>query len=246
MGIPCYLAMTEAEMAHTEIFPRHSGWMACHFSPYGTGLSNLPDDLPPDCLLILNDRTPNHGHDPELVCRQLSQCITRFHCPGLLLDFQQKENPELQELVSYLIKQLSCPVAVSAPYAAREGCAVFLPPVPPSDALTDSLAPWKGREIWLEVALGGEIITLTEHGAESVPLPYPDLTVQSFCDEQLHCHYRVSLSENRAEFTLWRTVEDLYALAEEAEGLGVTAMVGLYQELVERGHDPAGNSCVQP
>ena len=231
MGIPCYLAMTGAEMENTEVFPRYSGWMACHFSPYGTGLSNLPDDLPPNALLILNDRIPIYGHDSDIICQQLAQCITHFHCRGLLLDFQQNGNKELQQLVCHLATQISCPVAVSVPYAACEGCAVFLPPIPPSDALADALAPWKGREIWLEVALDGEIITLAEHGAESVPLPYPDLTVQSFCDEQLHCHYRVNLTDDRAEFTLWRTAEDLQALIIEAEKLGVKATVGPYQEL---------------
>ena len=231
MGIPCYLAMTGAEMEKAEVFPRHSGWMACHFSPYGTGLSNLPKDLPPDSLLILNDRTPIHGHDAELVCRQLVQCMERFHCPGLLLDFQQPENPQLQQLVRHVTQQLSCPVAVSAPYAAYVSCAVFLPPVPPSEPLAEALAPWEGREIWLELALDGEIITLTEQGAATFPLPFPQMTQPAFQDEHLHCHYRTLVSDTQAEFTLWRTVEDLRDLLAEAETLGVTAATGLYQEL---------------
>ena len=47
MAIRQYLAMTAAEMTQAGSLPRHSAWMACHFSPYSTGLTNLPDRLPP-------------------------------------------------------------------------------------------------------------------------------------------------------------------------------------------------------
>ena len=64
MAIPQYLAMTAAEMAGTAPLPRYMAWMACHFSPYSTGLTNRPAKLRQGSLLILNDRTPIHCHDP--------------------------------------------------------------------------------------------------------------------------------------------------------------------------------------
>ena len=42
MAIRQYLAMTAAEMTQAGSLPRHAAWMACHFSPYSTGLTNLP------------------------------------------------------------------------------------------------------------------------------------------------------------------------------------------------------------
>lgn len=231
MGIPYYLAMTGAEMAHAEVFPRHSGWMACHFSPYGTGLSNLPRELPPGSLLIVDDITPPHSHDPVLMAEQLSLCAETWHCSGLLLDFQRPGCVETAAIAKHLASALPCPTAVSAAYAGDLDCAVCLPPVPPSQPLEAYLSPWSGRETWLELALDGESITLTEQGAATVPLPCPQLSQPGFRDDCLHCHYRIHLTDDRAEFTLWRTEEDLAALMEAAENLGVMAAVGLYQEL---------------
>ena len=93
MAIPQYLAMTAAEMALAPL-PPHPAWMACHFSPYSTGLTNLPPKLRQGSLLILNDRTPIHCHDPERVCRELNTALHRFGCVGLLVDFQNPVCPE--------------------------------------------------------------------------------------------------------------------------------------------------------
>jgi len=227
MGIPCYLAMTAAEMLEKSILPEKTAWMACQFSPYGTGLSNLPPALPPNQVLMLNDENPIRGHDPQRILTELRSCISQCRC--LVLDFQRPGNSEALELVSAL-QELPCPLVVSQPYA-REDCGVLLPPAPLSASLEDYLSPWKNQEIWLELALDGEILTLTEQGTESVPLPYPDLTQTGFRDNTLHCHYRTQVTEDQAEFTLWRTAKDLDDLIEDAEELGVTAAIGLYQEL---------------
>ena len=45
MGLPLYLAMTAAELSAAEALPRKMAYMACHFSLYGTGLSNIPEQL---------------------------------------------------------------------------------------------------------------------------------------------------------------------------------------------------------
>jgi hypothetical protein len=89
MVLPRYLAQTREEFAVCPSLPEHPAWMACHFSPYGTGLSNLPEALPKGSLLILNDRTPVFGHDPLQVAAQLEESVVRLECSGILLDFSQ-------------------------------------------------------------------------------------------------------------------------------------------------------------
>ena len=230
MPIAHYLAMTAAEMTGNSAFPRHAAWMACHFSPSGVGLSNLPNWLPPDCLLILDDSTPIHDHAPERIASELIACMERLQCVGLLLDFQRPGIEQTRKLAEYLCGAFSFPVVVSDTYAAGLDCGVFVSPIPPDEAMASRLARWRGREIWLDTTMEGLEIVLTEKGAKSIPLPhqkYPDCGLE---DRLLHCHYRISLSENSAAFTLWRTKSDISAQLEEAEALGVTAAVGLYQE----------------
>lgn len=230
MAIAQYFAMTAAEIRANGPLPSGLAWMACHFSPYGTGLSNLPNALPPDSLLILNDRTPIHGHDPARIARQLEERITALSCQGLLLDFQRPGEPETAALVRYLTDTLPCPVIISDKYGDGLDCPVFLPPVPPDTALSAHLAPWQGRKLWLDITLEGIALTLTKEGACAVPLPRPFPVTKGRREETLHCHYRIDLPDSAAKFTLWRTAADLEELLEEAERLGVTAAVGLYQE----------------
>lgn len=232
MAIAPFLAMTAAEMRNCSAFPQKIAWMACHFSPYGLGLSNLPKELPPGSLLMVDDVTPPHGHDPALIAQQLLQCTEALACCGILLDFQRAACAETGAIAKHLTAALPCPVAVSACYAGDLDCPVFLPVVPPSVPLEAHISPWRGREIWLEIGLEGELLTLTKQGCEATPLPYPNPDKAGFADKELHCRYTVETNEKSAGFTLWRTKEDLEALLEEAEKLGGTGAVGLYQELV--------------
>lgn len=231
MAIKRNLAMTGAEIRANTALPDHIAWMACHFSPYGTGLCNLPTGLPEGAMLILNDRTPIHGHDPKRIAAQLEEVIAAQKCECLLLDFQRPGVTETARLVKEILTALPCRAAVSEPYAGGLGCPVFLPPVPPDMSVRDHLAPWEGREVWLEAALEGRVITLTENGADAAPLPCWDFPADGHRDDSLHCRYTISLSEDRVQFTLFRTPEDLAALLKEAEALGVSRAVGLYQEL---------------
>lgn len=120
---------------------------------------------------------------------------------------------------------------MSEPYAGGLDCPIFLPPAPLDVPLSDHLVPWKGREIWLELALDGVIITLTPEGAGTAPLPISEKPEDGHGEETLHCHYHIQLQEEQAKFTLFRTPEDLETLLDEAEKLGVTNAIGLYQEL---------------
>ena len=228
MVLPLYLAQTSLEMAGNSL-PEHPAYLACHFSPGGQGLSNLPQALPAGAMLILDDSTPMAGHDPELIVRQLADAIRQHSCESLLLDFQRGNISGQQELAKLLTDSLPCPVGVSEVYAELLSCPVFLPPVPPDKPLKDYLAPWQGREIWLEAALEGITLTLTEAGC-SVEALY-DFPEHGLTDEALPCHYTVGTTEKSAIFHLWRTRQDLESLLSEAESLGVTKAIGLWQEL---------------
>lgn len=234
MEIERYLAMTAAEIANSAVLPPKIAWMACHFSPYGTGLSNLPEHLPEGSLLILNDRTPWWNHDSDLIGAQLEERIARLSCRGLLLDFQRPGVPEVKELTSLLTGRLACPVGVSEPYAPGLSCPVFLPPVPLQQPVEEYLAPWQGREIWLELALNAEEILLTANGSTTTALPFCQRRPDDHRDDALHCHYSVHLSDDSARFTLHRTREDLDDLLEAAAPFGITTAVGLWQELKQQ------------
>ncbi len=230
MAFPFYLAMTAAEIQENRFLPPRLAYMACHFSPYGTGLSNRPKSLPQGSMLILNDRTPIHGHDHKLIAAQLEELAAGSHCSGILLDFQRPGCEETATLVRYLAQVLPYPVAVSHLYAEKLACPVFLPPLPPEEPITEYLRPWQGREIWLEAALEGTVITLTAEGAAFNPLSCAPPS-EGHADKSLHCHYTIDVADEQAAFTLFRTREDLQGLLAEAESLGVTQAVGLWQEL---------------
>lgn len=229
MAIPLYLAMTAAEFSACGGLPEKIAWMACHFSPYGTSVSNLPRTLPEGSLLILNDRTPVHGHDPQRIADELRQAVKALGCSGLLLDFQRPGCEETAKIAHALLA-LPCPVCMSECYAKELDCPVFLPPVLPHVPIEEHLAPWAGREIWLEAALEGEELTLTESGcqisAPGVPIESPEHR-----DAELFCHYRIAVEESCARFSLYRSRDDLAALLDAAGKLGVTRAVGLWQEL---------------
>lgn len=230
MVLPLYLAMTAAEIRTNTDFPPNIGYMACHFSPYSTGLSNCPIHLPEGSMLILNDRTPIHGHDHGLISDQLTALIEKLKCDSVLLDFQRPDVPELSLLAEKLSAALSCPVGVSDLYAKDLDCSVFLPPVMPNTPLSEHLAPWQGRDIWLDISQEAQEITLTEQGAQIIALPQYSDSQDSHADEALHCHYRIEL-EKTARFTLFRTEQDLKELLQEAARLGVSRAIGLHQEL---------------
>lgn len=229
MAIPVNLAMTAAEFCFCPCFPSEIGWMACHFSPSGPGLSNLPRALPPGSLLILDDQSPFDRHDPDRIADELAACIRALGCAALLLDFQRPDTAQVRSLTDRLSKSLPCPVAVTPPCVRETGAAVFLPPLPCHIPLKDWSASWAGRDAWLELSLDREVVTLTPQGAQIVPGSFED--GDGFSDEKLHCHYSVAVEANQAVFHLWRTGTDLAGLLEEAEQLGVKRAVGLYQEL---------------
>lgn len=230
MAIATFLAMTAAEICKNPQSDDKIAWMACHFSPYGLGLSNLPKTLPPGSLLMVDDITPIGKHDSGIILDQLCGCVETLACSGVLLDFQREGIEETAELVQQLSQALPCPVGVSSFYADVCTCAVCVPPVPLSTPPEDYFQSWKGREIWLELALEGEEITVTEEGTSFTSLPYPTSSEREFHEESLCCHYRIDTGEKEIKFLLRRSEEDLDCLLNLAEHFGVTTAVGLYQE----------------
>ncbi len=228
MAIARYLAMTAAEFAVQPEISERVAWMACHFSPYSTSLSNLPQKLPANSLLILNDSTPPEHQDPENISKELVNILKECNYSGILLDFQRPEIAISTQIATELLR-LDCPVCVSEAYGKDLNCPIFLPPLPLTTPLAEYIAPWKSREIWLDAALSCEEITVTENGSTSRPISIaPECPL---ADEKLHCHYGIKVNDDSIIFTLQRSKEDLEALLLEAEALGIVAAVGLYQEL---------------
>ena len=227
MEIPLYLAMTAAEFSSFDPLPQHPAWMSCRFSPSGKGLCNLPSTLPEGTLLILDDQTPPAGHDAFLIRRQLEEILNLHRCAGLLLDFQRPDSIETAEIAKTLLS-LPCPVCVSHLYAEDPSCPVFVPPCPLTTPMEQHLAPWQGREIWLEVALDRADYRIHKNGCQIRPASQEALP---FYDEKLFCHYGIRIEPEQILFTMERKRTDLDILLVSAAACGVTRTVGLFQEL---------------
>ena len=240
MVLPVYLAMTGAEMltAGEKAFPL--AWMACHFSPYSDGITNLPASLPKGSMLILDDSTPCRGHNPELVAQQLCNAVRSFDCESVLLDFQREPTPESLAMACALVTALPCPTAVSAGYAENEDSPILLPPSPLHIPPATYLKPWNSREIWLEAALCQEAVTVTEAGTSFKPQFPPDGLFDGFFDETLCCNHIIQIQEDHISFTLFDTADTLAKKLSLASALGVSRFVGLYQEL---GNLPHNSTC---
>lgn len=229
MAIAAYLAMTPTEFCAAA--PEEPvAWMACHFSPYSPALSNLPETLPEGSLLMVNDSTPPAFHDPDLIRDQLCRVVEAHRCRGVILDFQRPGSRETAALCSRLCQALPCPTGVSSLYAGALNCPVFLPPLPLRLPAKSCLAPWKGREIWLEDSPSGEIFLITADGCQALPWQKPENPEGFRREPGLQCSFRTEPRDQALEITCFRTEEDRQALKSLLEEWGVTITVGLYQE----------------
>ena len=231
MPIPIYLAMTPAEFLTCPQLPHRVGWMSCHFSSGHDGLCNLPEQLPPDSLLILDDSTPYQSHDPHRILSQLCDVANALQPKALLLDFQRPHKDELSALTQRVVGDFPCTVVVSSCYAGTLDCPIFLPPSPLWQPLEEYLSPHRGREIWLDAAPVAACVAVTADGAQYAPLMNGVTLEAPQLDSGLHCHYQIKTEETQITFTLERRKENLKTWLSEAQSLGVAAAVGLYQEL---------------
>lgn len=231
MALPLYLAMTAAETEGWDTLPDHLAWMACHFSSYGLGLSNIPRQLPQGSLLILNDRTPVQEHDPELVAQQLAEAVENLTAEGVLLDLQRPVTPQATAIVRSVVQALPCPVAVTECYAEELNCPVFLEAPRAYHTLEACIRKWDRRELWLEASFSPGIVTVTKAGSRYTPHSHFPEDLPIHIDEKLHCSYCIRKTDDAVQFHFRRTQDDLAALLEKAEKLGITHAIGLYQEL---------------
>ena len=208
MPIPVFLAMTTEEMRSAAQFPEHLALMDFHNGKE-------------DSILILTDRKP--------WSLQEIRTLVKDHMK-ILLDFQRPDDDNNHKIITEL-ECLGLPYCTTGIYAEEHNCAVFLPPLPLTSTLAEHIMPWSGRELWLELALDGQRITLTTDSSKEIYIPHAQHHQKSHRDSKLHCHYRIHTTETAAEFTLWRCKEDIIALLEEAESLGIRLAVGLWQEL---------------
>lgn len=229
MALPLYLAMTREEIESSSP-TTFSAYMACHFSVYGTGLQDLPADLPKGSMLILNDRIPPWKQDPEQVAQELTQAAEQFECSAVLMDFQQGENPLLKAIVQQVCQVLSIPCAVTESYAEEASCGVLISAPLPNQPLAAKASRWEGRELWLEAVTETLCYTITTDACHIQPF-VEETPIFPHRDENLCCSYRMELQQDQAIFTLGRTWEDLQKLMAQAETLGFTRALGLYQQL---------------
>ena len=230
MGIKGYLAMTAAEFSKAS----HIGtpaWMSCHFSPWGTGLTNLPIALPQGSMVILDDRYTPDVHDMETVKNQMQELCRHLKPACILLDFQRPKNPKAAEIAHALISILPCSVGISQQYAHGFTCPVLVDCPHPSSSLQSSVAAFAGRELWLELAPEQQRLTLTETGCHITEEALSQLSTPHFFDAETASCYHWTLSQKKATFYVQRDLDCLQKLLLQAEKLGITRAVGLYQQL---------------
>ena len=225
MGLSWYLAMTGAEIAGYDATEK-AAWMSCHFSHTGTGLSNLPRQLPEDTLVILDDSVPLDNHDPEKIIAQLCQIPSMS---GLLLDFQRPAHREIYALIDKLFHGLPCPVAVTECCARGTDCPVFLSS-PLNIPLEAAVCAWQGRALWLDIPFGSQRLPLTKDGCHTESITPAGQVQLPLWDEHLQCSYQIEIQPDRVHFTLHRAAGAVAAILEQADALGIQKAVSLRQE----------------
>lgn len=224
MGCTWYLAMTAGEYRGFH-GAGAVAWMACHFSADHKGICNLPQSLPPQSLILLDDSSPMDGHDPGRVTAQLSDLCRQVKAAGVILDLQRPKTNRAEAMVKVIVQALNCPVAVTEAYASVTGCPVLVS-APIHLSLEQVVKPWKKREIWLDLPLGIQ----TVDPKEVSPVMPPEEGSFPHYDKFRHCQYKTRSTPRGLQFTLCRNKTMLPGLLERAWKLGITKAVGLYQE----------------
>ena len=233
MAIPICFALTAAEFFSCKRLPPFVGWLACHFSPSGPGLSNVPTTLPSGSVLLLDDSNPFCNHQPDVIAEQLENTVKSFQCRSVILDFQRSGIPELKNLTDLLCSALSCPV-IATPEYAGDKMPVLLPPCPLNKRLSEHIKPFQGQEICLEMGMDGLQLHITKDGCTAESVPYSDHPIFLHKEELLHCHYHIIKGTDAITFHLQRTWEDWDHFLADAELCGIKCAIGLWQELKEK------------
>lgn len=208
--------------------PAQFAWMACHFDPNGNGIIDLPETLPPGCILILNDKTPYNGHNAERITQQLAECAQRYSIHGLLLDFERPISEALKETVRRLVYALPCPVACMKNLKI-EGLVSVIQMPPILGTPEEYFHTKKGA--WLELRKQAEKYQIEMDGCKSDSIREPQDELTEGQQETALCvHYHFTVNAENANLTLWRNRQDREIIMELAKQAGIDTIIGLYQE----------------
>lgn len=231
MEIPWFPAITQEEIQKLATLPAQFAWMACHFNPEGNGIMDLPETLPPGCILILNDQIPYHGQSGEVIGQQLTECAQRWSLHGVLLDFERPVSEELRETVRMLVSTLPCPVACGKNLEI-EGLVSVIQMPPLSEKPKEYFESKKG--VWLELRKQAEGYRIERDGSKSYSTEEPQgEKLKRLQDTALCVHYHFTVNTENADFVLWRDHKDREKIIEQAKEAGIDTVIGLYQEFRE-------------
>ena len=239
MSIPLYLAMTAADFSSCSRLPPHVAWMACHFSASGTGLSNQPNSLPPESLLILDDQIPWNGHSLEQECRETAALLQKTGAEGILLDFERPPTEETLAMAILLTRHCTAVgTAIGMPelYAQLPEAAIFLPPLPCYQTPAQALSHYGGRELWLEASGNGCRLEVGAQGTQIIPESPDLLQVEStqhalFQDPGLLCQYFTEKTEEGIRINLFDIPGSLQEKLDACEEFGATRAVAPWQQM---------------
>ena len=234
MDIKRYIAMTRSEFSSFRSSECLPAWMACHFSPYGIGISNLPDVLPEASMIILNDIIPPYEHDPDIIANQLNELASKAKTNTFLLDFQREKNRKTEAIVKELTNKLNGKVGVTEAYAENTTCAVFLTCPLPYQPLSKKISRWDGRDLWLELAVETSIVHISTSGSKITHVNKSILNAKDSYDNVLKSRYLTEINEKQAMITIERNPETLYLLEQEAASYDIELTIGLYQQLYQK------------
>lgn len=227
MLLPLYLAMMDREMRDSPLLPPHTARMGCTFAPEGPGLLDLPETIPQNGMLIVDDRDPVRGHDPDLVAAALAEAVDKLGIRCILLDFERPAAAASKAMAASLAKSLPCPVGMPPDYGAPLDCPLFLPPCPLYMPMAEYLRPWKNREIWIEARMLRQTITITPQGTVyDSPSPADNLT-GGYYDDVLCCQCITEITDNQVVFTLYDTPETIQKKWNHPR---MTHAIGLFQD----------------
>ncbi len=234
MSIPMFLALTAEEFSQNPSLPCRPAWMSVHFSSKGPGLSNLPPQLPPGSMIILDDHIPWKDHSIESICKDLTEALLRAGVYGLLLDFERQPTEEttlLARAVTECCKELGVTLGAPANYIFDEDTALFVSPLPcniPAESLKSQ------RKLWLDISPVCHCIKMSKDKAWESPATYPPRSKtekhEIHWDDTLLCSYFTESDDDTLKITLFRDTEDAWRLLKRLDPARVQLALGLWRD----------------
>ena len=232
MNLSIYMAFVAAESEAILRYKGKAAWLGYHLSAFDSGITPRPSFLDSCHMLVLTDETPLLHHDPQKVTSEICAEAKSLGCEKILLDFQRPPTEKSLVLAKSILRSAPCAVGITECYANDTDCSVFLPSPPLWTPLQETIAPWKGRDIWLEIFPEDGCITITKKGGNyspSAPLEnYP------FCDNALCLSYSTEQYAQQVKVHLHRGITEMKAFLHLADSLGISAAIGLYQQFGEK------------